>query len=211
MHRISFSLLLVAVTACADRNVEIAKRLVQIDPGGPPSVLMITQCQDYGSLEMDRACVVDSDGKSFGLAGNTEMIVTSAVPPYGAYFMFVDGATPLAEDIGTTGEDASVQVFAEPCRIENGSPCLPEGSQANRIAARASLTAEGGLLVTVHDAVPSGTQIAVTLQYGALYRSQLAPADGSACKLPFEICTDTSHRGWVARFYVGAPPAGTSP
>jgi hypothetical protein len=184
---------------------------MQSDPnGGPPSVLIIGDCQSYGNIEMDRACVVDSDGKTYGLAGG-DLNVVSATPPYGVYFLFVRDATPLPEDISTSGPDASVRVYAAPYNVQ-GWPCCAEDdplrpTEANRIAARASLTAEGGLLVTVHDALPAGMQVAVILSYGQLYRGRVNPADGSACTLPFDICTLASQRGWAARFYVGESPA----
>jgi hypothetical protein len=200
---------------CTDRNVEIARQLIQPDPGGgEPSVVTIADCQSYGFIEMDRACVVGSDGQTYGLAGGG-LNVVSATPPYGVYFLFVDDAVPLPEDIGTTGDDAGIKVFAAPYNVQ-GWPCCAENDplypdETNRIAARASLTTEGGLLVTVHDALPVGTQVAVILSYGQLYRGRVHPADGSACTLPYDLCTVANARGWVARFYVGgSPPLSTA-
>jgi hypothetical protein len=211
MRKILWGMALVTAWGCGDRDVEIARQLMQTDPnGGPPSVLMIADCQSYGFIEMDRACVVDSDGKTYGLSGG-DLNVTSAAPPYGVYFLFVDSAVPLPEDISTSGLDASVQVYAAPYNVQ-GWPCCaeddPRGSnQSNRIAARASLTQEGGLLVTVHDALPAGYQVAVTLHYGALYRGRVHPADGGACTLPYDLCSMSEQRGWTARFYVDSAPA----
>ena len=219
MRKTLLGLTLAGALGCGDHNVEIARQLYQIDPtGGPPSVLMVADCQTYGSLEMDRACVVDSDGQSYSLAASGDtgrMIVSSLTPPYGVYFLFTDRYTPLAADISTTGEDASVQVYAAPYNVQS-SPCCSESDQANRIAARASLTPEGGLLVTVHDALPSGTQVAVILTYSALYRSRITPAGGGSCDLPDDLCATVAARGWAARFYVGASPVqatadGTTP
>jgi hypothetical protein len=174
---------LVLASGCIDHDVDIARKLMQADPnGGPPSVVMIADCESYSAIEMDRACVVDSDGKTYGLAGG-DLNVISATPPYGVYFLFVDSAVPLPADIRTTGDDASVQVYAAPYNVQ-GSPCCAEDNpvfpnQSNRIAARASLTDEGGLLVTIHEALPPGYQVAVTLHYGPMYRGRVHPADGS--------------------------------
>jgi hypothetical protein len=210
MDKVLLALTVAAAFGCSDRNVVIARQLTQTDPaGGPPTVVTVADCQSYGSLEMDRACVVDSDGESYGIAasaGSGKMIVTTETPPYGVYFLFSQDATPLAADVGTEGADAAVRVHAaQACSVQDG--CIPEMNEANRVAARASLTAEGGLLVTVHQALPAGTQVGVNLYYSALYRGRLAPTDGSACNLPFDLCTNTIKRGWAARFYVGAPPA----
>jgi hypothetical protein len=210
MHKVWLALTLAAAFGCSDRNIEIAQQLMQEDPaGGPPTVLTVVSCQSYGFLEMDRACVVDSDGKSYGFAdsaGSGKMIVTSGAPPYGVYFLFTHDTKPLAADVSTEGAEASVRVSAAAaCNVLGG--CIPESDEANRVAARASLTAEGGLLVSVHEALPPGTQVAVNLAYSALYRGRVAPADGSACSLPFELCSDAIRRGWAARFYVGAIPA----
>lgn len=204
---------LVAALGCTDKNIEIARQLIQPDPGGgEPTVLTVAECQSYGSLEMDRTCVVGSDGKTFGLTGGDPLPVISATPPYGVYFLFDGDATPLAQDISTEGEDASVKVFAAVSDIH--TECPPESYPANRIAARASLTPEGGVLVSVHDAQVSGTQIAVILEYGSLFRSRVTPPDGGQCTLPREpenLCVTAGNRGFAERFYVGAGPTTPAP
>jgi hypothetical protein len=55
-----------------------------------------------------------------------------------------------------------------------------------------------------------GSQVGIILAYGAMYRHRVAPLDGSACDLPFDLCSQASVRGWAARFYVGAPPNALS-
>jgi hypothetical protein len=108
------------------------------------------------------------------------------------------------------GDDASVQVYAAVSDIH--TECPPESDPANRIAARASVTSEGGVLVTVHDALASGTQVAVFLEYGALFRGRVAPPDGGSCTMPRErenLCIRAGSRGWGTRFYVGAGPSTT--
>jgi hypothetical protein len=214
MSKSLLGLTLVAALGCADKNIEIARQLVQPDPaGGEPTVFTVAGCQAYDGMVMHRTCVVDSDGKTYGL-GDGPLPVISATPPYGVYFLFDDDATPLAQDISTEGEQASVKVYAAVSSIM--IECAPESSEANRIAARASLTPEGGLLVTVHEALVPGTQVAVILEYGALFRSRVAPPDGGACTLPgspVNLCLTADPLGFAERFYVGAEPAAkaTSP
>lgn len=212
MRKSLLGLTLMTALGCADKNIEIARQLVQPDPaGGEPTVFTVAECQDHDGLEMHRTCVVDSDGKTYGL-GDGPLPIISATPPYGVYFLFDDDATPLAQDISTEGEQASVKVYAAVSSIM--VECPPESSPANRIAARASLTPEGGLLVTVHEAMVPGTQIAVILEYGALFRSRVAPPDGGPCTLPRSpenLCLNADRRGFAERFYVGAEPAAKEP
>lgn len=210
MSKSLLGLSLFAALGCADKNIEIARQLVQPDPaGGEPTILTVAGCQSHDALEMDRTCVVDSDGKTYGL-GDGPLPVISATPPYGVYFLFDEDATPLAQDISTEGDQASVQVFAAVSNIY--TECPPEGYPANRIAARASLTPEGGVLVTVHEALVSGTQVAVFLEYGALFRGRVSPPDGGPCTLPRtpeNLCLRAEYRGFAERFYVGTGPAAT--
>jgi hypothetical protein len=214
MHKVLLALTTAAALGCADRNIDIARQLMQKDPaGGPPTVVTVANCQSYGEMGMDRLCVVDSDGRSYSVAGAATtgtMIVTTEAPPYGVYFLFKHDWTPLATDVSTDGADASVRVYAAACSIQDG--CAPEFDEANRIAARASVTEEGGVLVTVHTAQPSGTQVVVKLVYSALFRGRVTPADGSACNLPDDLCATgmVDRMGWVERFYVGTAPAATT-
>jgi hypothetical protein len=216
MHKVLLALMVAAAFGCGDRNIDIARQLMQEDPtGGPPTVVTVADCQSYGTMGMDRLCVVDSDGRSYGAAGaaaSGKMVATTEAPPYGVYFLFKHGYTPLATDVSTDGADASVRVYAAPYNVQSW-PCCSESDEANRVVARASLTAEGGLLVTIHEALPSGTQVAVILVYSALFRGRIAPADGSACNLPDDLCSPgvADRMGWAERFYVGmAPPSTTS-
>lgn len=214
MHKVLLALTVTAAFGCSDRNIDIARQLMQEDPaGGPPTVVTVADCQSYGTMGMDRLCVVDSDGHSYSVAGAAatgKMIVTTEAPPYGVYFLFKRDWTPLAADVSAEGADASVRVYAAACSIQDG--CAPEFSEANRIAARVSLTEEGGVLVTVHEAQPSGTQVVVNLVYSALFRGRVAPVDGSPCNLPDDLCATgmVDRMGWVERFYVGAAPASTT-
>lgn len=190
MSKSLLGLSLVAALGCADKNIEIARQLIQPDPGGgEPTVLTVGNCHD-GGLDMDRVCIVDSKGNT---------------PPYGGYFLFSESSTPLAQDISTEGEGAAVQVYA----AVSNTNCHPEEYPANRIAARASLTPEGGVLVTAHDALAAGTQVVVFLEYMALFRSRVALLDGG-CPLdrkPVGLCPGKSEGGWIERFYVGAKPS----
>jgi hypothetical protein len=214
MYKIMLALTVATALGCGNRNIDIARQLMQEDPaGGPPTVVTVAACQSYGTMGMDRLCVVDSDGRSYSAAGAAatgNMIVTTEAPPYGVYFLFKQDWTPLAADVSAEGADASVRVYAAACSIQDG--CTPEFDEANRITARVSLTEEGGVLVTVHTAQPSGTQVVVNLVYSALFRGRVAPADGGPCNLPDDLCTPgmVDRMGWVERFYVGAAPAATT-
>jgi hypothetical protein len=192
MRKTLLGLSLVAALGCADKNIEIARRLTQPDPGGgEPTVLTVGNCR-AGGLDMERVCIVDSDGTT---------------PPYGAYFLFNESATPQAQDISTEGEAAAVQVYA--AVTNTNCPRYPEERPANRIAARASLTPEGGVLVTVHDVLAAGTQVVVFLEYSALFRGRLALYDGG-CPLdrhPVGLCPGKVGGGWLERFHIGAAPS----
>jgi hypothetical protein len=221
MRNVLLALTLAAAFGCSDRNIEIARQLMQEDPaGGPPTIVTVADCPPYAGMGMERLCVVDSDGRSHSVAGaaaSGKMLVTTAAPPYGVYFLYKPSWRPLAADVSAEGADASVRVYAAPYNVE-GWPCCAEHDssgnydEANRIAARASVTQEGGVLVTISEALPSGTQVAVVLVYSALYRGRIAPADGSPCNLPDELCNPDywEHTGWVERFYVGEAPALTT-
>lgn len=78
MSKSLLGLTLVAALGCADKNIEIARQLIQPDPGGGEStVLTVAKCHS-GGLDMDRTCVVSSDGKTHG---GDSMPILSATPP----------------------------------------------------------------------------------------------------------------------------------
>jgi hypothetical protein len=195
-----------AALGCGDHQIEIAKQLVQTDlAGGAPVVFNIASCEGQSAaLPVDRACMIDSNGKTYPEDGSLR--VFPAAPPYGAYVLFQPGYVPLSADVGTEGPQPSVSAWAAPYDVQ-GSPCCAEVHEANRIAARASLTAEGGVLVTVREAVAVGSQVVIALDFGALYRGRLPSMPGGACALPnTSFCGQANSSGYVMRFYVGKNP-----
>jgi hypothetical protein len=167
------------------------------------------ECPSYpGMVEISRACMFDSNGKAY--AENGTLYVFPAAPPYGAKFVFKNGFAPLAADVTTQGKDASIGVYAAPYAVMSGTQCCSEDSEANRIEATADINATGELTILVSNAVPSGTQIAIILDFGRLYRSRLSPPDSGACDFPSqEACAYSSRSGFAMRFYVGSVPSGT--
>jgi|GEM_PF-5327219 len=163
----------------------------------------VSACPIYpGGTEVERMCMIDSNGKTYREDGT--LFAFPAAPPYGAYYQFKPGFAPLPADVSTTGADASVATFAAPVVITQ-TPCCAEDNPANRIASRATVTPQGGLLVVISEAVPAGDQVAIMLDYGALFRSQISP-----CTLPnLQFCQRATASLFLARFYVGYLPAGT--
>jgi hypothetical protein len=196
-----------AAVGCDDHKLEIAKVLVQYDlADGGPLVFNIGSCEgQVGALPIDRSCVIDSTGKSHT---GQEVVTLAAAPPYAAYVLFMEGFIPQAADLGTTGPDASIGAWVLPCRAELA--CSTDGPGAYRISTFASLTYEGGLLVTIRDAVPEGSQVLITLDLGALFRSRISsPAANGGCDLPSpSFCSGAAATGFAIRFYVGRAPAG---
>jgi hypothetical protein len=174
-------------------------------------------CPHYPqSAEMDRVCMIDSNGKTYPEDGT--LWTFPAAPPYAVYYQFKPGYAPAEQDVDTTSDNPSVGVFAAPYQITPGrqsldSHCCAEDSLANRIPSHVMLTPSGGLLVAVTDAQPSGDQLAVTLSNGGLFKSRLNP-----CTLPDpSFCQWANNSGFAVRFYVGAggspppPPPDAGP
>jgi hypothetical protein len=156
------------------------------------------------STEMDRVCMIDSNGKLYREDGT--LSVFPAAPPYGVYYQFKPGFAPLAQDVDSTSDTPSIGTFAAPYDVQSQT-CCAEDSLNNRIPSYAALTAQGGLLVSITEAVPIGQQIAVTLSYGELFKGRVNP-----CTLPDpSFCQWVSRSGFAVRFYVGATPSGTAP
>ena len=74
----------------------------------------------------------------------------------------------------------------------NSTPCCAEDSPQNRIPARASLTSEGGVLVTIRQALPEGSQVVIALDFRALYRSRLTSGPNGTCDLPDTLFCDST-------------------
>jgi hypothetical protein len=205
-----------AATAACSREVEVGIELIDVDPdSGATSLLTVAHCEP--STMMARACVIDSEGKSYGISDDGDIIV-AVEPPYAAYFVYDANVTPDPSDVSATGTGASVRVYGAPWN-RNGTPCCPEDDEANRIAAHASTTREGGVLVVVPQRMPPATQISIQLDTPALFRSRSGlggssppqavpnadkanPQEGS-CQLPLELCSGSFSAG----FYLGSVPA----
>jgi hypothetical protein len=187
--------------------VDSDQRLQLHDATGQPGAWFdLAYCSAQGGPGLSRACTIDSDGKVYPEDGT--LFVEAAAPPYAAYYKLRPGFEPTAADLAVPGLDAPVTAFAAPYDVAR-SPCCAENDTANLVPARLELTPGGGLLVTITQAVPAGDQIAFTLSYGALFRSQLDP-----CTLPdASFCGYARNSGFAMRFYVGKAPAGsmTSP
>src|SRR5881394_816623 len=112
MRKTLFILMATAsVLGCADRELEIGRQLVQTDPnGGAPIVFNITECADAGGGPLENACAIDSTGRTYSQHDGLHTL--PAAPPYGAYFLFRPGLVPLAADLSTEGDDASIGVWA---------------------------------------------------------------------------------------------------
>jgi hypothetical protein len=205
MKRVIVLVLVAAAVGCGDHDTYLGRELDQPVPDGGVTHVKVANCQRYGVEEMDRACVVDADGRTQGFGGETLDIVPAAAP-VGVYFLFTRGYAPVAADLTTAGDAPAIAAYAGPYNVTSPTACCPEADPANRIDVIASLTEEGGLLVTVPEQLPSGTQVVIGLWYPELYRSRISPPDGSTCNLPGPFCAETSNRGWAARFYVGGVP-----
>jgi len=167
-------------------------------------------CPTYpGLVELSRACMVDSNGKTYPEDGT--LFVFPAAPPYGAMFVFKAGFAPLAADVTSEGGAPSVGVYAAPYDVASSMQCCSEDSPANRIPASTVLDETGTLTIAVTSPVPVGTQIAIILDYGRLYRGRIAPAAGGPCDLPSqEFCGYASQMGFAMRFYVGSSPSAVA-
>jgi len=149
--------------------------------------------------------MVDSTGKTYRQDGT--MYVLPASPPYGAMFVFKPGFLPLQSDIADEeGASAAVKAYAAPYDVSSSTHCCSEDSEANRIPVAVTLDELGDLRIMVNDPVSSGYQIAIFLDYAALYRGRLSGANG-ACDLPSaSVCSDAANTGFAMRFYVGTAP-----
>jgi hypothetical protein len=199
------------VLACSSQGLEVDPAAVQEGAGSPVTTsgspsLKIGSCPSTSGVpELSRACMFDSKGKTHRIDGS--LPVFSVSPPYGAQFHFKDGYVPLLADVSTEGTGASVGVYAAPYDVKH-SPCCSEDREENRIAARTELSASGVLTVTVDQAVPSGTQIAIILDFGVLYQGRVSPV----CDLPNpQRCQTVGASGFATRFYVGSEPKSSNP
>ncbi len=182
-------------------------------PNDPSSPLFTNGsiCPTYSGVPgLARACMFDSNGKTYAEDGT--LYAFPAAPPYGAMFVFTADAIPAAVDVTTAGSNASIGVFAAPYDVNGRTQCCAEDSEGNRISARATIDESGVLTISIPSAVPTGYQIAITLNFGKLYASRISPPGGGACDLPnAEMCTQASSLGFAMRFYVEMLPSDVVP
>jgi hypothetical protein len=184
-----------SVAACSDRSVGVGSPLALRLAEDAGTTLSVSNCPDTDSPDLDRACVIDSKGKGYGVDGNLPIL--NAAAPYGTYLRFSTGFAPDPADVSTTGADASIKVYAADQNIQS-RPCCLENDEANRIDARVATPEEGGLLVLVDHVAGTPMQVTVVFDYKLLYKSQ--PAH-----------TPKGVDGFTARYYVGSTPPVVNP
>jgi hypothetical protein len=201
MRTTLIALTVAAATGCADRAVDLGQSFKELHSADGTALVTVSGCQAIDGALTERACIIDSSGTSYPLGNN--LIVTPASGPYGTYIEFRDELQIDPAKVSTEGDDAPIQVFAAPYNVAHGSPCCSESDPANRIAARATLPLEGGLLVTIDQTLPIGTQISVDISLGGLFQPLSAEnADMSPCAGGSLDCL-----GFTSRMYVGEEPA----
>jgi hypothetical protein len=197
-------------TGCGSQepSVAVPPPTSGVEPAEPALSFDVASCPHYPqSPEMDRVCIVDSQGKTYQV-GTTPLWVLPAAPPYTVYFQFNPDYTPAVQDLDTTGDRPAIGAYAGPYNIYDtqNQRCCAEGSPANRISSQVALTANRGLLVTVTDAQPSGDQLVVMLSYASLFKSRTNP-----CTFPGDFCRYVDSSTFGARFYVDSGPTGPTP
>jgi hypothetical protein len=171
--------------------------------------MSIASCPTYtGVTGLSRVCYFDSNGKTY--AQDDTLDVLPAAAPYGAMLVFQTDYIPREADVARGGADAAVQVWAAPYDVRSQTECCAEENAANLISAQTSVdSAHGAVVISVPDALPTGDQVAIGIDFGSLYRERLTPPGGGACDLPSPAaCADVGLTSFWMRFYVGAAPAG---
>jgi hypothetical protein len=210
MRKTRFVLLAATAAAgCSDHSIEIAKQLSQnAADAGAPLVFTIGRCDSRDSgPPVDRACTIDSGGRTYTEDGRLNVL--PATPPYAAYIVFDPGYVPFREDITTDGAQPSIEAWACPSTVL-GWPSCSAFDETNRIPSVASGTEEGGLLITIRNAVPEGSLVTIQLDFGALFRGRLSSSAANGhCDLPSaSFCAGAGTTGYAFRFYVGTAPSG---
>jgi hypothetical protein len=201
--RLCLPVVVVLIAGCGGRTEDARQYLLLSDsPDHASTRFAPAECPTASeSTEMDRACMVDSNGGTY--PENGTMFALPAAPPYGVYFQFKPGFVPNQIDVDGAAANGGIVVAAAPYDVSS-SPCCAEDSPANQIAFKARLTAGGGLIVTIDEAVPTGDQVAIVLDYGSLFAGQISP-----CSLASQqFCQGAPSMGFAVRFYVGSLPAG---
>lgn len=200
-------LLAASIPACSGAPLSTPDEPPGVEtPSSASRSIAVSACPTYpDSEELTRACIVDSNGKTYRQDGT--MYVLPAAPPYGAMFVFKPGFVPLQADIADPeGIQAGIKAYAAPYDVKSSTTCCSEDSEANRIPVAVTLDETGVLRIAANAPVPSGYQIAIILDFAALYRGRLSTANGT-CDLPdATLCSAGVHMGFAVRFYVGAAP-----
>jgi len=172
--------------------------------GQPGPRFDASSCARYPDFDvLDRACSIDSNGKTYPVDGT--LWIMPAAPPYAGYFHFRPGYVPLYQDIDSTSPAPSIRVLAAPALTT--APCCLDESVTLRPPVQITMTPEGGMLVTISDALPVGDEVRITLLLGGLYKHQVAP-----CMLPNPTyCTMADSISFGLGFDVGAGPGGGAP
>jgi hypothetical protein len=188
-----------AATGCADHAVDLGQSIKDLHRADGTDLVTVSGCQEEDGALTRRACIIDSSGTSYPMGDG--LIVTPASAPYGIYLEFRDELQLDPAKVITESDDAPIKAYAAPYNVQ-GNPCCPEGDPANRISARATLPLEGGLLVSIDETFPIGTQISVDISIGGLFLP-LSPenAELSACPGGSLDCL-----GYTSRLYVGEEP-----
>lgn len=200
--------LVVFGVGCGTRTLTTQQILLSGSPGNPGVLFDVQDCQNpraNGVGGMERACYVDSNGRTYPQDDN--YYVLAAAPPYGVFLQFRPGFEPVASNVTTTGDEASIAAYAAVQNIA-GVPCCPEFDPANRIPIDAALTGERGLLLTIAEELPVGSQVVAGADFSRLFAGRLMP-----CTLPDpKFCSSIGGGGFGGgRFYVGVEPAPTFP
>jgi hypothetical protein len=188
-----------AATACADHSIDLGQSTKDLHSPDGTDLVTVSGCQEEDGALTTRACIIDSSGTSYPMGDN--LVVTPASAPYGIYLEFRDELQLDPAKIGTVGDDAPIKAYAAPYNVQD-TPCCAEDDAANRISARATVPLEGGLLVSIDETFPIGTQLSVDISIGALFLPLSSENVGfSGCPGGSLDCF-----GYMARLYVGEEP-----
>jgi hypothetical protein len=188
MQKLHFVWLAAASWACGDRQTDLGLHVVELQREDGSSIRVA--CESEDDIMVERACVIGSDGTYYAQGGDDAKVVP-AEPPYGAYAEYQDTFVLNPDGLVTEGEDAPIKGFATLAIADGDDP-------PSRVPVSAEITREGGLLVLVEDAVPTGTRINIVLEYGNLF---LSWPEGSPCPDGSLGCL-----GYGFRFFVGEAP-----
>jgi hypothetical protein len=179
-----------ALWGCADRNIDLGMLIDELHREGDDHPIQVSGCRSYDDGVTARVCVIDPTGNSH-VVGNT--LVTGATPPYGAYVEFEPGFELAPASLPPVASGASIYAYAAPGAA---SCCEPQYA----IAFSTSVPLEGGLMLTIDDALPVGTQITFIVVYDGLFGLEPEGVDYDCSNGGLEC------PGLVFSFFVGQLP-----